>query len=41
MNDKYKFDAVSFGMRLSEIRKFNDKTQEEVAEYVKVSTKTV
>lgn len=41
MNEKYKFDAVSFGMRLSEIRKFNNKTQEEVAEYVSVSTKTV
>lgn len=41
MNDKYKFDAVSFGMRLSKIRTFYKKTQEEVAEYVNVSTKTV
>lgn len=41
MNEKYKFDAVSFGMRLSKIRTFYKKTQEEVAEYVNVSTKTV
>lgn len=41
MNDKYKFDAVSFGMRLSQLRTFYKKTQEEVAEYVNVSTKTV
>lgn len=41
MNDKYKFDAVSFGMRLSQLRTFFEKTQEQVAEYVNVSTKTV
>lgn len=41
MNDKYTFDAVSFGMRLSQLRKFNEKTQEQVAQYVNVSTKTV
>ncbi len=41
MNDKYKFDAVSFGMRLSQLRTFYKKTQEQVAQYVNVSTKTV
>lgn len=41
MNDKYKFDSISFGRRLSKIRSFYNKTQEQVAEYVGVSTKTV
>lgn len=41
MNDKYKFDSVSFGKRLSVIRKCYEKTQEQVAEYVGVSVKTV
>lgn len=41
MNNKYKFDCVSFGKRLSELRKFHDKTQEQIAEYVGVSTKAV
>lgn len=41
MNDKYKFDSVSFGMRLANIRKFYKITQEEVAEQVGVSTKSV
>lgn len=38
---KYKFDSISFGRRLSKIRKFHDKTQEQIAEYVGVSIKTV
>lgn len=41
MNDKYKFDSISFGMRLAEIRKFYKMTQEEVAEQLGVSTKSV
>ncbi len=41
MNDKYKFDSVSFGIRLSKIRKFHKKTQDQIAEYLDVSTKTV
>ena len=41
MNPKYKFDAISFGMRLQKIRNFYEKTQEDVAEYVGVSVKSV
>ncbi len=41
MNDKYNFDSISFGMRLSQIRKFNKMTQEDVAYMVGVSVKTV
>ncbi len=41
MNDKYNFDSISFGMRLSEIRKFNKMTQEDVADMVGVSVKTI
>lgn len=41
MNDKYKFDAVSFGVRLAKIRNSYNKTQEQVAEHIGVSTKTI
>ena len=41
MNDKYLFDSVSFGMRLSKIREFYQKSQEEVAEWVGVSLQYV
>ena len=41
MNNKYDFDLYSFGLRLKEIRKFNHMTQEEVAEAIDVSLKTV
>ncbi|MBO4807539.1 MAG: helix-turn-helix transcriptional regulator [Lachnospiraceae bacterium] len=41
MNDKYKFDAISFGIRLAKIRKFYELTQEQVAESIDVSVKSV
>ena len=41
MNDKYKFDSISFGMRLAKIRQFYNMTQEQVAEYVDVSVKSI
>ena len=41
MNAKYKFDAVSFGMRLAKIREFNQMTQEKVAEILGVNVKSV
>lgn len=42
MNNKYKkFDAGSFGKRLANIRNFYKMTQEEVAEHIGVSTKSV
>ncbi len=41
MNGKYKFDLISFGMRLKEIRKIYGLSQEDVADFVKKSAKTV
>ncbi len=41
MNEKYKFDSISFGMRLAKIRQFYNMTQEQVAEYVDVSVKSI
>lgn len=41
MAEKYNFDLISFGMRLKEIRNFNHKTQEEVAESLNVSVKSI
>ena len=41
MNNKYKFDAISFGMRLGKIREFYELTQEEVADKIGVSVKSV
>lgn len=41
MNKKYKFDAISFGMRLCKIREFNGLTQEKAAEAVDVSVKSI
>ena len=41
MNNKYDFDLISFGIRLKEIRKFNHITQEEAADSLNVSVKTV
>jgi len=41
MNNKYNFDSISFGMRLTKIRNFHKKTQEQVAELVGVSVKSV
>lgn len=41
MNSKYDFDTISFGMRLTEIRKFYGRTQEEIADKVGVSVKSV
>jgi transcriptional regulator with XRE-family HTH domain len=41
MNDKYSFDAISFGKRLSELRKFYGSTQEDVADYIGVSDRCI
>ncbi|MCR4934649.1 MAG: helix-turn-helix domain-containing protein [Lachnospiraceae bacterium] len=41
MNDKYKFDLVSFGMRLQEIREFYGMTQQELADKLDVQPKSV
>jgi|GEM_PF-3234692 len=41
MNNKYKFDSISFGMRLAEIRKFYNMTQEHIAENINVSVKSI
>lgn len=41
MKEKYKFDAVSFGIRLAKIRKLYELTQEQVAEQLDVSVKSV
>lgn len=41
MKEKYDFDAISFGMRLSEIRNFYEMTQAAVAEKLDVSDKSV
>lgn len=41
MNNKYKFDAISFGMQLTKIREFNKLTQEKAAEALNVSVKSI
>lgn len=41
MNDKYKFDLVSFGMRLQEIREFYGMTQEVLAHKLEIGVKSV
>ena len=41
MNDKYKFDLKSFGMRLKEMREFHEMTQAEVAETLDISEKSI
>jgi transcriptional regulator with XRE-family HTH domain len=41
MNEKYKFDLVSFGMRLKEIREFYDMTQKVLADELEVDVKSV
>lgn len=41
MNEKYKFDLVSFGMRLKEIREFYGMTQKVLANELEVDVKSV